>query len=435
MGSRPIPVNAVPRPALSRDEEYEFKALADESVRETLLAYEDFVYVHNRCVDKARWKLVKEKEDVHVYRERGNGAAAVASSSTSASSSSSPSSSQERARRKTLEIGPKAAMAANSAIPLFLVHGTVQGTIDDALYGSYADDTTSMRRRSIYMQDLMESQTILSTLEGPTMEDPFNHLSLVWMLRDFPGLGAVVKHRDFLILSKTGTTATSRGERIGYCLMHSVTHPDLPQFDAASVVRAKTSFCLLFRQIEADRLDVFNQVATHVGGNMMSFLVLQEVAATLLTCGKAINCANKKKLFYFMRKQARALSASTIGGMRGPPSSPDSNSSHSSTNTTASTKALMARFQNTDKQISDSCASCSKSFSRLFSASSTWCQLCQQMICSRCVVKKKIVVEASEKKAITKPFEFCIVCMFMVKNASARQIHIDELQQRHTHFT
>lgn len=447
MGSRAIPVNALPRLTLTHEDRAEYKALADESVRETLTAYEEFLYVQQRQVDTARWKLLKEKEDVHVYRERS--AAAASSSSTTTTSSSKTS---HRARRKTVEIGPKASMAANSTIPLFLVNGTVQGTIDDAMYGSYADDTSSLRRRSTYMRDLMEDQTILDTLEGPTMDDPFNHLSIVWMLRDFPGLGAVVKRRDFFMLSKTGTTTTSRGERIGYCLMHSIQHRDLPEFDAASVIRAKTSFCLMFREVEADRLDVFNQTVSDPGGNVMSFLVLQEAASTLLTCGKAMNCANKKKLFYFMRKQARALSASTMGGAA--VSSPASNSSHSSASSTA---AVVARFQSMQRhhQESDTCASCEKSLGKLFSKSGTWCQLCQrvcssticksavdaahcthclfvclcfQMVCSRCVVKKKIVIEATDKKLVFKPFEFCIVCTLTVKNSSARHIHMEELR-------
>lgn len=54
-----------------------------------------------------------------------------------------------------------------------------------------------------------------------------------------------------------------------------------------------------------------------------------------------------------------------------------------------------------------------------------------QMICARCSLKKKIVIEASEKKVILKPFVFCIVCTIKAKNFPSQQIHLEELRERH----
>lgn len=55
---------------------------------------------------------------------------------------------------------------------------------------------------------------------------------------------------------------------------------------------------------------------------------------------------------------------------------------------------------------------------------------CLQMICSRCSLKKKIVIEATEKKVILKPFVFCIVCTIKATNFSAEQVQVEELRER-----
>ncbi|GAB9469673.1 hypothetical protein Gpo141_00006944 [Globisporangium polare] len=429
----PISAKFLPRIRLTPEDEADYKRLADDSLRETLLAYEDFLYTRDRRVDAKRWKIVKERESVKVYRSRsGSMSRSNSSSSLSASTatmSSTPSSVSYRhgnsGKVSTTELGPKAAAAASSKLPLMLVHGVIQGTVEDAMYGSYVDDTASLRRRIEYDKDVLEDAAVLGTIETATSaDDPFHHLNIVWLLHNFPGLNAVVRRRDFLTLNKTGTTTTSRGEHIGYSIMHSMQHRDLPELTPAGIVRAQLSYCLLFRQIDSERVDLFNQTVVDPGGSIMNFLVAADTAQSLLSCGKVMNSAHKKKLFYFMRKQSRANAVANNSSSPSPLSQ--------SSSSTSSPRAL-ARYQITaNRQVSDTCAACDKSLkSKLFSSGGCFCQICQKMICSRCSLKKQIVIEASEKKVILKPFVFCIVCTIKAKNFPSQQIHLEELRARH----
>lgn len=358
ISSTSISASTLPRITIAEEDEHELKALAEESIRETLSEYEDFVYSQKRQVNKHKWKVIKEREHVQVFRERKG-------DSSSSLSASRLQQSQQRGN-KSVEIGPKAAMAANSTMPLMMITGTIQGILEDAMYGSYFDDTTSLRLRSQYEKDLMEDMAVLRSIEPPTLADPFNYLGVSWFLRDFPGLNAVVKRRDFLLMTKTGVTTTSRGEKIGIYLVHSINHRDLPELDFANIIRGKLAFCLIYRQVAENQVEIFMHSVMDPGGSVMNFFAIAEQAQTLLATGKAIHSAQKKKLYYFMRKQARMTSVASSTG------SPMSSSSSSSSS------AAMVRVA-LQRQTSDNCASCEKSFHTLFSSSGSFCQLCKRV--------------------------------------------------------
>lgn len=357
IGSTSVSANTLPRLTLTQDDEQELKALADESLRETLSKYEDFIYRQKRSVDKQKWKLIKEREDVRAFRERkGDG-------------SDESSGTQQQQQGQDVEIGPKAAMAANSPQPMLMLTGTIQGTLEDAMYGTYFDDTSSLRSRSTYEKDLMEDMAVLRNIDAPTMADPFNYLGVSWFLRDFPGLGAVVKRRDFLLLTKSGMAKTSMGESIGVYLVHSINHRDLPEMDFANIIRGRLAFCLIYRQMSENRVEIFMHSVMDPRGAVMSFFVTQESAQTLLATGKAIHSAQKKKLYYFMRKQAREKSFT--GSYVASPLS----SSHSSN---SSSSAGFSR-RTAQRQVSSTCTSCDKSLDKLFSSSGCFCQICQRV--------------------------------------------------------
>lgn len=347
----PVSAETLPRVRLTQADVAELTALADESVRETLRSYEEYLYKQHRELDMKRWKVVRENEAVRVYRERESAPHANAQD-----------------RKTTVEIGPKASLAASTRMPLMLVHGTVQGTIEDALYGSYADDTSSMRRRSAYEKDRMEDSAVVASLATPTLATPFHQSYLSWLLRDFPGLNAVVRRRDFLLVNQTGVTTTSRGERIGYRLEHSIEHRDLPELTHAGIVRGKYSHCLVFRQLDPTHIELFNQTVVDPGGSLLSFIAVQEAAVSLLSCGEMIRSAMKKKLFYFMRTQALLAAREAtrrLSNTTGLPS-PD--------------RAAASRPHSlTERQTPEHCASCDKSIGTLFSSSGASCQICQRV--------------------------------------------------------
>lgn len=438
MAARNLSAASLPRMSFSKDDEARYREVSAAVVAETVALYEEFLYGHGRSVDKQRWKLVKERESVYVYRARGKpggkkkpGHEGYASDGSGGrphlASQTSGSYSQYGHLREaessassidTTGMGPGAALAAKSRLPVMIATAAIPGSIEDAMYGAFVDDSASFRRRSFYQQDQADDCVMLATIDTPSKEDPFRFLGLAWILRNFNGLGAVVKSRDFLFLQCTGMTRSSRGEQIGYAVMHSVPHRDLPELQDLGIVRGQMSVCALSRQMGDQVVDVFMQTVMHPGGNVANFFSLPETATAMLAAGKPMNSAQKKKLFWMMRKRAKA---STSG-----PISPTSSISSGGGALGASIIGGTRR----QPQESDHCSSCKKPFGRLFSGGGTFCQICQQHVCSRCSVSKKIVIDATDKAIVVRPFNFCIACTLSTRGCSALQVHADELSQR-----
>ncbi|POM67514.1 Hypothetical protein PHPALM_16472 [Phytophthora palmivora] len=139
--------------------------------------------------------------------------------------------------------------------------------------------------------------------------------------------------------------------------------------------------------------------------------MIQETATSIMSVGKPMEVAQKKKLFWLMRKNALEIPMD-------PTASDESSSSSSSTH------------RHHQKHESDHCASCKKSLTRIFSTAGSFCQICQKRVCSKCSVTKKLVIDATEKAVIIRPFNFCIGCILTARSYSSLEIHAEELTQR-----
>ncbi|GMF18523.1 unnamed protein product [Phytophthora lilii] len=244
------------------------------------------------------------------------------------------------------------------------VQGTVQGTLDDVMYGIFVHDTTSLRRRSLYNKDGMDDLVMLGTLDSPTQADPFDFLSVAWILYAAPGLGAIVKQRDYVVLMSTGFAITSHGERIGYSIAQSVAHHDLPELKDLGIVRASMSFCVIYRQQSDHMVESFAHAVIDPGGTVLSFFVLQEIANSILGMGAPNECAQGKKLRWYTQTTAeiRAMASNVLATSK--------SSSSSSWSTTTEQIATEAGDPNV----------CHKSIGKLFSTQSVQCTVCHRYV-------------------------------------------------------
>lgn len=71
----PLPRNLFPPLELTSDQEEQYERLANSLIRETLAEYDAFVVDQSRRVNTARWKQVKRRDEVTIYRERSAGGA------------------------------------------------------------------------------------------------------------------------------------------------------------------------------------------------------------------------------------------------------------------------------------------------------------------------------------------------------------------------
>uniref|UniRef100_H3HDP5 Transmembrane protein 19 n=1 Tax=Phytophthora ramorum TaxID=164328 RepID=H3HDP5_PHYRM len=279
----------LPQVELTDDDALEYRGIADESFRETRALYENFLYERKQSLDSRRWKHVRTKGAMKVYRKRS---AAIPGESASSTSSADPFEVEDDA----LLIGPASSLSVATKIPVVLCTGTVQGKLDDVMYGNFVQDTTSLRRRSIYAKDGMDDLVMLGTLEGPTETNPFDFLGVAWLLYSAPGLGAIVKQRDYVVLVNTGFATTSRGESLGYGIAQSVPHPGLPELKHLDIVRASMSFCVIYRQQSDQLVESFAHAVVDPRGTLMSFFALQEIANSIVGMGAPMECAEGKKL-------------------------------------------------------------------------------------------------------------------------------------------
>lgn len=141
--------------------------------------YEDFLYERRQSLDSRRWKHVRTKGAMKVFRQRSGSidssfnpsasSSSVAPGATSVSSTSSPD--PLEVDDDALLIGPASSLSVATKIPVVICTGTVQGTLDDVMYGIFVHDTASLQRRSLYGKDGLDDFVMLAALESPTEAD------------------------------------------------------------------------------------------------------------------------------------------------------------------------------------------------------------------------------------------------------------------------
>ncbi|GLD97948.1 hypothetical protein PINS_up006645 [Pythium insidiosum] len=383
----------MPELELSQEDVEELKVLGSELRHEVLTQYEDFVFNQQRQVDKSRWKFVRSQEDVHVYRERDD--------AKSSDRSFDPLDSFSHTRSTAMEIGPMAAMAANSEMPVMMVTGTLPGTIDDARYGSTFHDTASLRQRSVYMNEYMEDCAVLQVIESPTHDEPLDFMGVIWYLKAFPfGLSSVMRCRDALTFCHMHSTTLRSGERVGVNLYHSIQHRALPEFTEMNVLRAQVSLVVIFRQLEAQKVEVFMMNFLDPLGHLSEMIVVPEASKTLLAITNTCDTAQRRKLRWLVRERRRQLMKDR------------------------QTEGYV------EPEARDCCVVCEKQLGGIFSSSGTICQLCRERVCSRCTVPRKLVLSASSMNLDMKAIDFCLACTMEVKRIPAREVAQRELEEQ-----
>lgn len=270
---------------LTCDQELTLMAVANQIVCETLEASEEFEAVDRR-VDDHRWKLVKQRENMQIYRvrrqqlrddERGsfyperpqlysvnedalraffldewadahNSATTADADFSSRSPSSSASSSTRELRRTASLYGDRSVLEASkpTRVPLVLGTGVVDGSIEDIAFGALAssDRMWQLRDQENKSVGLMHAR-ILATIHEPTSDDPFRFLGVKWSCR--AALQPIFRQRDFLSVESSGMAKDANGERVFYYLNHSIELQQVPEFSRRGIIRGKMSLCYIGR--------------------------------------------------------------------------------------------------------------------------------------------------------------------------------------------
>lgn len=384
----PLADDTFPPLALTRDEERQLAAVAEAIVKRTVDEYVEHLTVNNSAVDERRWKKIKQRDDVHVFRDRG----------------------PDRESGELLA-------------PLF-AFGTIVGTLDDIMYGAISPNTEEMRLKSAYVEDGLVDWKLLAPIIAPSDDDPFHELSVKWLVKGIPLLlSPIGSKRDVLYIDASGLAETPNGERIGYHLKHSVEIPVIRELSDLSFVRAKSSICYLFRQRDPKTVEMYYRGIISPMGDAHAAIAAVVTSAVTVSVWKLGYCAGMKKLARVLASCAansKALSESSVSTVNRGGSSVWSGDSLSSS-------YFIMRSRSTGSSSSSptqACAQCTRSLSRLFKLRSSRersCAICTLAVCSRCRVRKTVYLPSLSKDktvaAVTKTV--CTLCMARVLNSSS----------------
>lgn len=378
----PLPPNTFPPLNLSQDDAATLETLANSFVQDTIKQYQEHREDDNGIVDTKRWKKIKQREDVRVYRERNP--TAVPNNSGVA--------------------GDAPVGGVSQAMPLMLTVGTIHGSLDDVMFGALNPTVEAMKLKSAYVEDGFVDWSVLASLIRPSPDDPFRELSIKWTVKSHPFLvGTVLRIRDTVYIESIGITQTDKGERIGYHLQHSIDLPDIRELIDLNIVRAKISFCHLFRQRKENIVEVFVRGLICPMGDAPASLAALTSAEVSVSLWKNVQCAQLKKLAWLTRT---------------------------------------SRSSNTTQQQSPSCGVCTKNLqssglTRIMSTSKgKICRICLDRVCSQCRVTHPIYFTTRYSDEVMKrKTTFCISCVQRACKISSAHVATSEIADPEQSFS
>lgn len=377
----PLPATTFPPLQLSEEEQEALVDVAEALVKRFIAEYHGFLAVHQGVVDESRWKKIKQQEDVRVYRER--------KTSTD--------------RRAAADGNDTSDDATKAVVEHMLTVGSINGSLDDVMYGVLSPTTEAMRLKSAYVKDGFVDQQVLASIIKPTLDSPFRELSIKWSVKPHSSLvGTVTRARDTVVIESIGFAQTPNGERIGYHLGHSVEVRAVRELSDLHIVRANISFCGLFREPKKNTVEVFMRGTMEPMGGVTGSLAASAMADVAVSVRKYVHCAEMKKLTRIVRL-------------------PASNASHSHSLASSSSSSSLLSPSSTK------CAICSESVGFTMSSlvgvsgKDKRCRICLERVCSRCRVAKVVLLLRPAREEAWSPTSmvFCTRCVLTVARASS----------------
>ncbi|KAG6616790.1 uncharacterized protein IUM83_17961 [Phytophthora cinnamomi] len=347
-------VNPFPEMRISQDDRLQLEDLANGIIMTNLANYNTFVTSGKRKVDPRRWKQIKEREHLTVYAER-----------------------PESARIAGDE-------PSGSGLPMILCVGSLEGKLEDHMYGVMSEDLETMRVKASYVDDV-SGAAVLDPIVLPSLEEPFQSLLVKWMELDIPFAStSLVKNRDYVYLEGTGFVTSQNGERLGYHLLHSVNFPQTHELP--NRIRGNVSIIGYWHQAGPNVMEMYATGIFDPCGDMIRMLVVPGMATAFLSSVKYAFCGQMRKLTFMLDK------AYAESKQRGAPNK---------------------------KSV---CVTCSSPIGRRlgdFSKSNSTCKLCFGHVCHACRIVRKLSFVDPDLQLSKRKVTFCTGCIGSVTNMSA----------------
>ncbi|GMF33773.1 unnamed protein product [Phytophthora fragariaefolia] len=248
-------------------------------VQHQVVSYERYLYHDEERLDNKNWKQVLQRDNMRVFSKLQSG------------NTSNPAHNPDVVNHQ---------QSSNlTDVPSLLTVGTIEGSLDDAMYGLMTPTVGSMRLKYFYAGDQLANGAVLATIESPSASNPFKSLTVKWVEGyQPPVIRSIVNNRDFVYMEATGFTKLSDGELVGYHLLHSVHFPQTTK--VRDNIRGTMSVCGLFRQRNHSLVDVFARASVNSGGRIARSLAVKYSSAALISVRKMVRCAHYKKLTWLL---------------------------------------------------------------------------------------------------------------------------------------
>lgn len=360
----PLPADTFPQLDLSSEDVVTLEGIANHFIQQCMAEFHEHAVLRKGVVDTSVWKKVRQREQITVFKER------------------------KVDKTTTDENGKQAVM------PMMMAVGTIQGDLDDVMYGVLNHSTEDMRIRTTYVEDALCDGRMLGSLVKPTATEPFRSLTLKWIVKDNPAIitPPIVRLRDVVYLESTGVATTVDGECIGYQLLHSVELPGIHELHEYNIVRANVSFCYLYQQATDNVVSVYMKGIMNVFGSVPPSITAFSASESLVTTWRNVHCAQLKKLAWIVR-------------------------------TSKPTDLSLEK-----RNACSVCNSSMRSSSSLRDAKDRCCA-CRERACSRCSVHKKLAYYLPTKPnapSLVK-MKFCTRCMLRASQTSAVTAALQEV--------
>ncbi|KAE8890428.1 hypothetical protein PF005_g27360 [Phytophthora fragariae] len=348
--------------------------LAETLTAHNIEQYNTLLVTKDGIADPTRWREFRRRDGVRIYKER------------------------------------VAATRQVPTTPQLLLLGTIEGKLEDIMYGVVATTDEAMKIKSACTQDGVQDSKVLCEILRPTFEDPFHHIGVKWRLFD--------SKCDHVSLDATGIVETVKRERVGYSISHSVAFSEFPSFEIAhGIERLNMSVCSLYRQMTPTTVECYVRgfFEFNTQNEMLGNLTLQAIASQWAAFSRKSDCALMKKLAWKMRK---------VYGW-----SPASSRTYSFADDLSDFLAPSARPSHLVVRalVAARCRVCRKR-SRFMGT----CKGCNRQICTRCYTKKRVCAVAPDHFTILeKKRAFCSNCISEAHNTSALTIAREEFLAEH----
>ncbi|KAI9919524.1 hypothetical protein PsorP6_017404 [Peronosclerospora sorghi] len=359
--NRRFPIQTMPTLEVSELEHLASKELMHQLLAHTIREFEFHSYHNRGIVDTRRWKPQTHRDDIELYRERKVGVTGGTVFNA--------------ARHCRLDLPLFSSTVQTLATPTMLLTGYGHGRVEDAMSAVVTESQHDLALAVKFKHQDVADCAILKTLESPTQSKPYHYLGFKFFVRKSPTEGHLFKHRHSVYLEYSGLTHSSKGEKLGFHLMHSIELPAFSNLSNYNSIRALQSTRYIYRQKSTHTVELFMLGNMDIAGHIFKPLANKFTVDMFFGVARLLELAQVRRLSQMAQKQ-RTFGA--IGAVH------------------SSKCNVCTRFAARHKLVR--------------------CQLCGEAACKKCTTTKRVFV--SDDSGILGDFVKVPACRTCVRRAN-----------------